>query len=205
LGYYPKSRRTLSAAAALASLAIETRRLYSDLIHRSEFDLLTDIHNRFSLEKSLDQTIEQTRESAGIFGLIYVDLNEFKQVNDLYGHQVGDLYLQEVAARMKHQLRALDILGRLGGDEFAVLLPKVRNRAEVEDISHRLGRCLDEPFATEGYVVHGSASVGIALYPEDGTTKDSLLRTHFAAAIHLSEVANLDTCRFSVQVKRTYS
>ena len=164
---------TLSAAAALASLAIETRRLYSDLIHRSEFDLLTDIHNRFSLEKSLDQTIEQTRERAGVFGLIYIDLNDFKQVNDLYGHQVGDLYLQEVAARMKHQLRALDILARLGGDEFAVLLPKVRNRAEVKDISHRLERCLDEPFATEGYTVHGSASVGIALYPQDGTTKVS--------------------------------
>lgn len=172
---------TLSSAAALASLAIETRRLYSDLVHRSEFDLLTDINNRFSLEKSLEQTIEQARERAGIFGLIYIDLNDFKQVNDLYGHQVGDLYLQEVAARMKHQLRALDILARLGGDEFAVLLPKVRNRLEVEEIGHRLERCFDEPFAAEGYVVHGSASIGIALYPEHGSTKDSLLSAADAA------------------------
>jgi diguanylate cyclase (GGDEF)-like protein len=172
---------TLSSAAALASLAIETRRLYSDLIHRSEFDSLTDIHNRFSLEKFLNHTIEQARERAGIFGLIYIDLNDFKQINDLYGHQVGDLYLQEVAARMKHQLRALDVLARLGGDEFAVLLPKVRNRAEVEEISHRLVGCLDEPFSAEGYVVHGSASVGIALYPEDGTTKDTLLSAADAA------------------------
>lgn len=172
---------TLSSTAALASLAIETRRLYSDLVHRSEFDLLTDIHNRFSLEKYLDQQIEHARENAGILGLIYIDLNEFKQVNDVYGHLVGDLYLQEVATRMKHQLRSVDMLARLGGDEFAVLLTQVRNRAEVEEIALRLERSLDKPFSAEGYLVHGSASVGIALYPEDGGTRDQLLSTADAA------------------------
>ena len=74
----------LSMATALATLAIETRRLYSDLLHRSEFDLLTDIHNRFSLDKHLDAQIEKARRKAGIFGLIYIDLDEFKQVNDLW-------------------------------------------------------------------------------------------------------------------------
>lgn len=172
---------TLSTAAALAALAIETRRLYSDLVHRSEFDLLTDIPNRFSLESYLDQQIEQARENAGIFGLIYIDLNDFKQVNDLYGHLVGDLYLQEVAKRMKLQIRGVDMLARLGGDEFAVVLPNVRNFAEVEEISQRLERCLDTPFSTEGYEVHGSASVGIALYPGDGTTRDSLFSAADAA------------------------
>ena len=119
----------LAMAVALAALAIETRRLYSDLLHRSEFDLLTDIHNRFSLDKNLDRQIYEAREKAGIFGLIYIDLNKFKQVNDRYGHQIGDLYLQEVAMRMKRQLRSVDMLARLGGDEFAVLLPQVRSRA----------------------------------------------------------------------------
>lgn len=171
----------LSRNAALATLAIETRRLYSDLIHRSEYDILTDIHNRFSLEKYLDEQIEQARQNAGIFGLVYIDLNDFKQVNDMYGHQVGDLYLQEVAVRMKRQLRSGDMLARLGGDEFAVLLPKVRNRSEVVEVAYRIERCLDEPFPAEGYVIHGSASVGIAIYPEDGTSKDSLLSAADAA------------------------
>lgn len=171
----------LSTAAALATLAIETRRLYSDLRHRSEFDLLTDIHNRFSLEKYLKEQIDQARHSAAVFGLVYIDLDDFKQVNDLYGHQVGDIYLQEVAARMNRELRADDMLGRLGGDEFAVLLPKVRNRAEVESIAHRLQHCLDEPFVVEGYAIRGSASAGVALYPEDGDTRDSLLSCADAA------------------------
>jgi len=113
--------------------------------------------------------------------LIYIDLNDFKQVNDTYGHHVGDLYLQQVAIRMKYQLREVDMLARLGGDEFAVLLPKVRNRTEVEEIALRLERCLDTPFATEGHAVHGSASVGIGLYPEDGTTRDSVLSAADAA------------------------
>jgi diguanylate cyclase (GGDEF)-like protein len=171
----------LSAGTRLATLAIETRRLYSDLRHRSEFDLLTDIHNRFSLETQLNSQIEDARQEAGVFGLIYIDLDEFKKVNDLYGHFAGDLYLQEVALRMKRQLRSHDTLARLGGDEFAVLVPLVHRRAEVEEIALRLERSFDEPYAIDGYTLRGSASVGVALYPEDGATKDSLLSAADAA------------------------
>ncbi|HTX76211.1 MAG TPA: GGDEF domain-containing protein [Terracidiphilus sp.] len=171
----------LSRAAALASLAIETRRLYSDLVHRSDFDMLTDVHNRFSLEKYLDQQIEQSRQNAGIFGLLYIDLNEFKQVNDTYGHKIGDLYLQEIAMRLKHQLRAMDMLARIGGDEFAVLLANVRNRAEVEEVARRVERCVDGVFFIENSNIHGSASIGIAMYPDDAETKDAMLSAADAA------------------------
>jgi diguanylate cyclase (GGDEF)-like protein len=171
----------LHMGARLASLAIETRRLYSDLLHRSEFDLLTDIHNRFSLDKHMDALIEVARNKAGIFGLIYIDLDEFKQVNDLYGHQVGDLYLRELALRMKHELRAHDLLARLGGDEFAALVGVVPNREGVEEIAARLERSFDKPYAVEGYLLHCTASVGVAVYPQDGATKDSLLNAADAA------------------------
>jgi len=165
----------LSMAAGLATLAIETRRLYSDLHHRSEFDQLTDIHNRFSMEKQLDAQIEEARFAATVFGLIYIDLDNFKLVNDSHGHQVGDQYLQQVALRLKRQLRPHDTLARVGGDEFAALVPLVRSRAEVEEIAQRLERCLDDPFSVEGHLLTGTASVGIALYPENGATRDELL------------------------------
>lgn len=173
----PLEPEALTMAHDLAALAIETRRLYTDLTRRSEFDLLTDTHNRFSLEKLLDAQIEEARLNAGIFGLIYIDLDEFKQVNDIFGHHVGDRYLQEVTFRMKRQLRSHDLLARLGGDEFAALVPMVRSHAEVEEIAQRLERSLDEPIVIEGYTVQGSASLGIAIYPEDGSTKDTLLKT----------------------------
>ncbi|HTW78341.1 MAG TPA: GGDEF domain-containing protein [Terracidiphilus sp.] len=166
---------SLALAAGLATLAIETTHLYADLVHRSEFDQLTDIENRFSFERYIEKAILAARHSAGVFGLLYVDLNDFKAVNDGYGHRTGDLYLRAVATRMKHQLRPGDVLARLGGDEFAVLIQNVRNPAAAQEVAQRLEHCFNQPFECEGVMVRGSASIGIALYPADGTTKDSLL------------------------------
>lgn len=175
------AQAALARASGLIALAVETSRLHSDLVHRSEFDLLTDIHNRFSLERALDAAVETARQTGGIFGLVYVDLDEFKRVNDGYGHRTGDHYLQQAAQRMKRMLRPGDLLARLGGDEFAVLAAKVRSRAEAEEIALRLEKCFDDPFAIEDTVIPGSASVGVAMYPEDGATKDALLQCADAA------------------------
>jgi len=166
----------LAMAASLATVAIETRRLYSDLRRRLEFDQLTDIHNRSSLDAHLDELIEESRQKGATFGLIYIDLDDFKLVNDRRGHHVGDHYLQEAAQRMNRQLRSHDLLARLGGDEFAALVQVVRARAEVEEIARRLEHCFDEPLSIDGFLLRGSASVGIAVYPEDGVTGDSLLK-----------------------------
>ena len=177
----PEECAALDSGVRLMTLSIETRKLYTDLVYRSEFDLLTDIYNRFSLERYLEEQIAKAREEESVFGLIYIDLDEFKQVNDQYGHHVGDLYLQEISLRMKRQLRTGDMLARLGGDEFAALVPVMRGRISIEEISQRLERCFDAPFAVEGHVLRGAASVGYALFPEDGTTADSLLSAADAA------------------------
>lgn len=170
-----EEEEALTAGVRLATLSIETRKLYSDLVHRSEYDLLTDMYNRFSLDRHLLEMIDKARETGTSFGLIYVDLDDFKLVNDMYGHHIGDLYLQEVSLRMKRQLRTGDILGRLGGDEFAALVTVVRGRIDVEEIATRLERCFDAPFSLAGYVLRGAASVGMAIYPTDGTTSDALM------------------------------
>jgi diguanylate cyclase (GGDEF)-like protein len=172
---------TLSVAAELATLAIESRRLYADLLHRSEFDLLTDIHNRFSFERRLDSSIEEAATNIKAFGLIYIDLDAFKQINDLYGHQVGDSYLQNIVMRMKRQIRPTDLLARLGGDEFAVLVESADNGNALEEIAYRINRCFEDPFAIEGLNLNGSASTGIAMFPDDGLTRDDLLNAADAA------------------------
>lgn len=181
-GTQPSTRETdaLSNGSRLATLAIETRRLYSDLRRRSEFDLLTDIYNRFSLDKRLDALIQETGQN-GIFGLIYIDLDKFKPINDTFGHHVGDLYLQGVAGRMNDQLLGGDMLARQGGDEFAALVSLQRGRSDLNKIVARLESCFDAPFVIEGHVIVGSASFGTAIYPEDGATKDALLNAADAA------------------------
>jgi diguanylate cyclase (GGDEF)-like protein len=171
----------LHNGARLATLAIETRRLYSDLRRRSEYDLLTDIPNRFAMEKFMELQIEDARQSGKILGLIYIDLDKFKLINDTYGHHVGDLYLQMVALRMSRQLLGGDMLARLGGDEFAALVSLQHGRSDLDKILARLESCFDEPFSVEGIIIHGESSIGFALYPEDGVTKDSLLSAADAA------------------------
>jgi diguanylate cyclase (GGDEF)-like protein len=181
VGRAAKALDALSIGAWLCTLAIDTRGMYTDLIHRSEFDLLTEVRNRFSFDRHLDALIEDSQKNTLSFGLIYIDLDRFKQVNDQYGHLVGDLYLQEVAMRMKRQLRPDDMLARLGGDEFGVLVPNILDRARVEEIALRLERCFDETFFFDGYRLDGGASVGIAVFPDDATTRDSLLSAGDAA------------------------
>jgi diguanylate cyclase (GGDEF)-like protein len=171
----------LKVGARMASLTIETRRLYTDLRRRSEFDLLTDIPNRFAMEKFMDARIEEARQTAGTMGLIYIDLDKFKAINDEYGHHVGDLFLQEVAGRMKRQLRGGDMLARLGGDEFAAVISVIRNRTEMEGIVKRIKHCFEKPFVVDGYLLQGGASVGVAFYPEDGLNRESLLGVADAA------------------------
>lgn len=178
---FAREMEALSGGAKLAMLAMETRRVYSDLLQRSEVDLLTNVHNRRSLGERMDALIVEARQNASVFGLIYIDLDKFKPINDRYGHHVGDVFLQEVAKRMKQQLRSHDLLARLGGDEFAVLLPMVRNRTRIEEIALRLEHCFQEPFSIEGNLIQGAASFGYSIYPEDGATRESLLGAADAA------------------------
>jgi diguanylate cyclase (GGDEF)-like protein len=174
--YQEQAGEALEMGASLAALAIDNRRLYETLIHRSQYDQLTNAANRFLLESRLEEALSHARRSQTRFALVYIDLDQFKGVNDRYGHRVGDVYLQQVAERFSEKLRGMDTLARIGGDEFIALIPVVRNRAEVDEIVRRLTCCFDTPFLIEDYVISGSASIGIAIFPEDGLTRDELKR-----------------------------
>jgi diguanylate cyclase (GGDEF)-like protein len=173
---HAREREALSIGTKLAALAIETQHLYSDLRRRSEFDLLTDVPNRFALEKFMEMRIEEASPSGEILGLIYIDLDHFKPINDKYGHHVGDLYLQAAALRMSRQLLGGDMLARLGGDEFAAFVSLSNSQRDRDKIVARLESCFRSPFVLDGHTIIGSASIGVALYPADAATIDGLLR-----------------------------
>lgn len=178
---HPTRSELLEMGVSLAALAIDNRRLYEGLIQRSQYDQLTEVPNRFFLQSRLHEVFAHARLHDHSFALIYIDLDRFKTVNDRYGHRIGDIYLQNVARRLLDKLRDRDTLARVGGDEFIVLIPLVRDRVEAEEIGWRLTECFSSPFRIEGHSIEGSASIGIAIYPEDGEDEDQLQRVADAA------------------------
>ena len=123
--------------------------------------------------------------------VVYIDIDHFKQVNDEYGHKVGDLYLRQISTRLLTQIRPIDTLARVGGDEFIVIAP-LESALEVENVFlARLRACFESPFVIEGACIHGAASLGVASYPEHGTTAEELKR-NADQAMYLIKQSKID-------------
>lgn len=162
----------------LAAIAIDNRRLYEDMLHRSRHDQLTGLPNRAVVEECLEEAIRKAGENHGFAALLYLDLDDFKTVNDSFTHRVGDAYLIEVSHRFRACLRAGDVIGRIGGDEFVVVLTDLEDPGLARVIADRLLRAMEAPFLIEHRLIRGSVSVGIAIYPSSGQSALSI--THLA-------------------------
>nr|WP_320050383.1 diguanylate cyclase [uncultured Desulfuromonas sp.] len=139
-------------------------------------DNLTRLPNRYLLMERLEQSLAQARRSRQPMAVLFMDLDGFKQVNDTYGHDVGDKLLKGVAERVQQLMRDSDTLARMGGDEFVILLPQVDGLSGVETLIRRIDKALQSPFEFDSLEVKSRASVGFSLFPEDGETAEELLR-----------------------------
>lgn len=146
------------------------------VLHLAEHDALTGLPNRALLLDRLERALAAARRSGGQVGLLFIDLDGFKPVNDRYGHDVGDALLQAVATRLREGLRETDTAARVGGDEFVVLLPGVLSVAAVDHVADKLRASIDRPFVIEHRRITVSASIGSALYPRDGEGPAELMR-----------------------------
>jgi len=146
-------------------------------IHRlAHHDPLTGLENRHALGLRLEQQLAHARRSGQPLAVLFIDLDHFKKINDSLGHQAGDELLMGAAARMKDLLRDVDTLARLGGDEFIILLGGPLTPDSVTAVAVRLVDSLQQPYRLAGTTAHSGASVGVALYPDDGLDADTLLR-----------------------------
>ena len=146
------------------------------LEHQATHDPLTGLPNRLLLEDRVHHAIEVARRENRRIGLMFIDLDRFKIVNDSLGHVAGDELLKVVSGRLRHTLRRSDTVARLGGDEFVVVLTHFQNSGELADVAEKIARSLEEPVELAGHVVHVGASIGIALYPEDGDNFHDLMK-----------------------------
>lgn len=161
---------------------IDARKLQEEQIrHLAHHDILTGLPNRLLFGDRLRQALLAAQREEHRLALIFFDLDKFKPVNDSYGHAVGDVLLQQLAARLRATLRASDTLARLGGDEFVVLLPRVAGNGDARKVAEDILRELSRPFMTEGLSLSISASLGVAVYPDCAPDADALLRCADAA------------------------
>jgi len=144
--------------------------------HLAYFDSLTSLANRAYFMSQIEQFTHSQNMETTSFGLIYIDLDGFKRINDLYGHAAGDYVLKESAQRMILQVRDIDLVARLGGDEFAILMRSASLESELMTVANRLLIAMQKPFTIDGQDEHVGASIGILLYPDDAGDSDSLLR-----------------------------
>jgi cyclic di-GMP phosphodiesterase Gmr len=169
------ANRSESERKRLHRLTDELRAAQEMLAHRANYDVLTGLPNRAFLEDHVARALRDAADSHRL-ALAFIDLDGFKQVNDLYGHGVGDGLLTAVAERIRGQIRDTDMLARISGDEFVLLVNPVGDPAMLHAIIERLVRGLKESFSIDGVRLMLSASVGVAVYPDDGADYGELRR-----------------------------
>jgi diguanylate cyclase (GGDEF)-like protein len=165
-------QKLLESWGRFASLAVERRGLYKQLSFRAQYDSLTGLLNRASLYERLGGLLR----GGGSLGIIYLDLDSFKEINDTLGHGAGDVVLKHVASQIVSSVRRTDAVARIGGDEFVIVLPGAADRGEVAQVADNVATAITTPVVVEDRIVAVSASLGISMYPLDGTDTDTLLK-----------------------------
>jgi diguanylate cyclase (GGDEF)-like protein len=171
-----EDRKQIRDFADRVAVAISSAWREKQLYLRAHFDSLTGLPNRSLLGDRLTQEIARCQREAGSFALLFIDLDHFKNVNDSLGHTAGDAVLREAARRISLCLREGDTVSRLGGDEFNVIVTQTAYPQDAGRVSEHIVRSLSEAFVIDGQISFLSASIGIALYPQDGKSAEALIR-----------------------------
>jgi diguanylate cyclase (GGDEF)-like protein/PAS domain S-box-containing protein len=163
---------------------ISAEKFAAERIHRlAHYDATTDLPNRVLLQDRLLHAINRAGRAEGRLALLFLDLDGFKLINDTYGHSAGDEVLRQVGVRLESRLRKADVVARVGGDEFAVVLNDVGHDSDIQAICDHLLEVITEPYDLSGHEGRVTTSIGIAVFPEDGSDVQTLLK-HADAAMY---------------------
>jgi diguanylate cyclase (GGDEF)-like protein/PAS domain S-box-containing protein len=177
----------LKSAARLAGIVMERDQAQKRIRELAYTDELTSLASRVHFSENLAETIKVSKRHGSRFGLLYIDLDDFKGVNDSLGHDAGDLLLQEVARRLKKVSREIDFLARLSGDEFCILVKEVEDEYAAAHVAQRCLEVIAEPVELSGRKIKPNCSIGIAHYPDDGINLHTLLKASDTALYSAKE------------------
>jgi diguanylate cyclase (GGDEF)-like protein len=179
---------TAGEACHLARLALEHSRLNDDLHFQARHDSITKLPNRAQYEEHLRQALREAGTLGRRVAVLNIDLDNFKGINDRFSHRVGDLLLGEVASRIQGLLQPSDTVARIGGDEFTIVLDGMEDEVAVARTAALVLEAIRQPFLIDAQRVETSASVGIAVFPEDGKDLEQLERAAGAAMYHAKDL-----------------
>ncbi|MEA1988121.1 MAG: EAL domain-containing protein [Pseudomonadota bacterium] len=146
------------------------------LHHQAHHDALTGLPNRLLLKDRLEHAIKYSKRHQSSFGLLFIDLDQFKQINDAMGHDIGDVVLNKISNKLQSAIRASDTLARLGGDEFTILVEEVETEEDLSLFAEKIIEVSKEAVVVDGQVFYLSSSIGVSIYPKDAQTADELLK-----------------------------
>lgn len=170
--------------------------------HQAYHDVLTDLPNRTLFMDRLEHAITYARRVNNVVAVLFIDLDQFKKVNDTCGHQIGDALLKQVAERLNGNIREHDTVARLGGDEFTVLLEGLQSHSYATAMSHRILKSLKTPFQIEKNIFYISCSIGISLFPCDGGEAKELVRKADIAMYHAKDTGRNNFQYFNESLER---
>ena len=190
------------ANAQLLSEIDERIKIEHEVRRMAHFDALTGLPNRNLLNDRIDQALEMARRKLLGVGILFIDLDHFKTINDTLGHHAGDQLLTQVAARMSLMLRSTDTLGRLGGDEFLLLVPNVEDVHSLEVLANKLVDALEPPFTIQSHVLHVTPSIGVACFPQHGPDRVTLMR-NADTAMYFAKATGRNNFKFFADILNT--
>jgi diguanylate cyclase (GGDEF)-like protein/PAS domain S-box-containing protein len=168
----------------------DRKKIETELENLAFYDSLTGLRNRRSLHDLLELSIETANKKGEQLALLYMDLDKFKEVNDTLGHEIGDELLKQFANRLIKNVRGNSVLGRIGGDEFLILLKDIKSYQNVKKVAQRLYIALQQPYKIKGHSIKTTASIGISIYPKDGTKGETLIKFADQALYAAKETRN---------------
>ena len=192
------AERTEELASTNQRLILEVKErteIERQVLEMAHFDSVTGLPNRNLLRDRMEQALLQAKRSGESVAIMFLDLDRFKNINDTLGHLVGDGLLKQVAVRLSMTLRTSDTLARLGGDEFVLILPGLSVSHRVDTVAEKLISALQAPLVVQAHALHITTSIGICIYPQDGTDTDALLQ-NADTAMYQAKAAGRNTFRF---------
>ena len=192
VAYTEADKELLQYVCIQIATVLERKQLFARMQHMAQYDLLTDLPNRGLLQDRLKTAISRARREQRRFSLLYLDLDNFKRINDTLGHALGDRLLHAFAVRLKQSVRETDTVARLGGDEFVVVLESLLVSESNQSVIQKIRDAFNEPFTLDAHTIFARPSIGVAHYPEHGA-QAHLLLNYADSAMYMAKSNRRDT------------